>query len=37
MFAVIVPLLLISFLVGIIALGGWDAALAPVQLNAPQH
>jgi Na+/proline symporter len=35
-FAVIVPLLLISFLVGVIALGGWDAALAPVQLNAPQ-
>ncbi|MBW4465336.1 MAG: Na+/proline symporter [Pegethrix bostrychoides GSE-TBD4-15B] len=35
-FAVILPLLLVSFGVGVIALGGWDAALAPVQLNAPQ-
>jgi Na+/proline symporter len=34
-FVVIVPLLLISFVVGVIALGGWDAALAPLQLNAP--
>ncbi|MFM7425543.1 MAG: sodium:solute symporter family transporter [Elainella sp.] len=34
-FVVIVPLLLLSFGVGVIALGGWQAALAPVQLNAP--
>lgn len=35
-FVVIVPLLLISALVAVIALGGWQTALEPVQLNAPQ-
>nr|RNJ69256.1 MAG: Na+/proline symporter [Leptolyngbya sp. IPPAS B-1204] len=35
-FVVIVPLLLVSFAVAIVALGGWQAALEPVQLNAPQ-
>jgi Na+/proline symporter len=35
-FIVIVPLLVISALVAVIALGGWQAALAPVQMNAPQ-
>lgn len=35
-FVVIVPLLLISLLVGFVALGGVDTALAPVQLNAPE-
>lgn len=34
-FVVIVPLLLISFGVALLALGGWDAALEPVRLNAP--
>ncbi len=34
-FVVIVPLLLISFGVGLFALGGWQAAMAPVQLNSP--
>jgi Na+/proline symporter len=34
-FVVIVPLLLISFGIGVMALGGWQAAMAPVQLNAP--
>lgn len=35
-FVVIVPLLLISLIVAVMALGGWQAALEPVQLNAPQ-
>lgn len=35
-FIVIVPLLLLSAIVAILALGGWQAALDPVQLNAPQ-
>ncbi len=35
-FAVILPLLLVSFGVGLLALGGWDAALAPVRLNTPE-
>lgn len=35
-FVVIVPLLLASLLVAVVALGGWQAALAPVQLDAPQ-
>ena len=34
-FVVIVPLLLISFAVALLSLGGWSAAIAPVQLNAP--
>ncbi|GAB4458313.1 MAG: hypothetical protein OHK0037_01980 [Elainellaceae cyanobacterium] len=35
-FAVMVPLLLISFGVALVAMGGWEAALQPVRLNAPQ-
>ena len=35
-FAVMVPLLLVSFIVSMVALGGWQAAIAPVQLNAPE-
>jgi Na+/proline symporter len=35
-FLVMVPLLLVSLLVAVMALGGWEAALAPVQLKAPQ-
>ncbi|MFQ3618194.1 MAG: Na+/proline symporter [Cyanobacteriota bacterium] len=35
-FAVMVPLLLVSFIVALVAMGGWEAALQPVQLNAPQ-
>lgn len=35
-FAVMVPLLLVSFGVALAAMGGWDAALQPVRLNAPQ-
>lgn len=35
-FVVIVPLLLLSFAVAVIALGGWGAAIAPVQAAAPQ-
>lgn len=35
-FAVMVPLLLVSFGVALVAMGGWDAALQPVRLNAPQ-
>lgn len=35
-FAVIVPLLLISVGVSVVALGGWGAALEPVRLNAPE-
>ncbi|WP_205369964.1 sodium:solute symporter family transporter [Thermoleptolyngbya sp. PKUAC-SCTB121] len=35
-FAVMVPLLLVSFLVALAAMGGWEAALQPVRLNAPQ-
>jgi Na+/proline symporter len=34
-FAIVVPLLLISFGVVVVALGGWGSAIAPVQLNAP--
>lgn len=35
-FLVIVPLLLVSAIVAVIALGGWQTALEPVQINAPQ-
>lgn len=35
-FAVIVPLLLLSFAVAVVALGGWGAAVAPVRDAAPQ-
>jgi Na+/proline symporter len=35
-FLVMVPLLLVSLLVAVVALGGWQAALAPVQVNAPE-
>jgi Na+/proline symporter len=35
-FAVMLPLLLISFGVAVVALGGWGDALNPVQLKAPQ-
>lgn len=35
-FAVIVPLLLLSFAVTVVALGGWGAAVAPVRDAAPQ-
>lgn len=35
-FAVIVPLLLLSFAIALVALGGWGAALAPVAQTAPQ-
>jgi Na+/proline symporter len=35
-FVVIIPLLVISLIVAIVALGGWDAALQPVQLQAPE-
>jgi Na+/proline symporter len=35
-FAVMVPLLLVSFIVSMVALGGWQAAIAPVQLNTPE-
>lgn len=35
-FAVMVPLLLVSFVVALVAMGGWEAALQPVRLNAPQ-
>ncbi|HEY9643002.1 MAG TPA: hypothetical protein V6C57_21110 [Coleofasciculaceae cyanobacterium] len=35
-FAVMLPLLLISFGVALAALGGWGSALAPVQLKTPQ-
>ncbi|MEO0488633.1 MAG: Na+/proline symporter [Cyanobacteria bacterium J06659_2] len=35
-FVIIVPLLLLSFAVAVIALGGWGAAIAPVQDAAPQ-
>lgn len=34
-FSVMVPLLLISFGIALVALGGWEAALEPVRLNAP--
>lgn len=34
-FAVIVPLLIVSLIVAVVALGGWQTALAPVQLDAP--
>ena len=35
-FAVIVPLLLLSFAIALIALGGWGSAIAPVTQAAPQ-
>ncbi|MCU0526562.1 MAG: Na+/proline symporter [Elainella sp. Prado103] len=35
-FVVMVPLLVLSLIVAVVALGGWQMALAPVQLNAPQ-
>ncbi len=35
-FAVIVPLLLIAFGVAVVGLGGWSAAIAPVQQSAPE-
>ncbi|HEY9762336.1 MAG TPA: Na+/proline symporter [Trichocoleus sp.] len=35
-FAVIVPLLLLSFGIAVFALGGWGSAIAPVQQSAPQ-
>ncbi len=35
-FVVIVPLLLASFAIAVTALGGWQAAIAPVLANAPQ-
>lgn len=35
-FAVMVPLLLVSFIASMVALGGWQAAIAPVHLNAPE-
>ncbi len=34
-FAIIVPLLAALFIAGIVALGGWDAAMAPVRESAP--
>ncbi|WP_008317960.1 sodium:solute symporter family transporter [Leptolyngbya sp. PCC 6406] len=35
-FALIVPLLLLSFGVVVVALGGWEAAIAPVLQSAPE-
>ncbi len=35
-FVVIIPLLIISLIVSVVALGGWEAALQPVQLKAPE-
>lgn len=35
-FLVMVPLLMVSVMVAVVALGGWQAAFAPVQVNAPQ-
>ncbi|HIK43643.1 MAG TPA: Na+/proline symporter [Leptolyngbyaceae cyanobacterium M65_K2018_010] len=35
-FAVIVPLLLLSFAIAVMALGGWHSALAPVSQTAPE-
>lgn len=35
-FAVMLPLLLLSFIVAVFAMGGWGAAIAPVQVKAPQ-
>ena len=35
-FVVIVPLLLLSFGVALVALGGWDSAIAPVTQTAPE-
>ena len=35
-FMVIVPLLLLSFAIALIALGGWGTAIAPVSQTAPQ-
>ncbi len=35
-FMVIVPLLLLSFAIALMALGGWGAAIEPVTQNAPQ-
>jgi Na+/proline symporter len=35
-FFVIIPLLIICLIVSVIALGGWEAALQPVQIKAPE-
>jgi Na+/proline symporter len=35
-FVVIVPLLLLSFAIAVVALGGWDTAIAPVTETAPE-
>lgn len=35
-FAVIVPLLLLSFAIAVVALGGWNSAVAPITQSAPQ-
>ncbi|HSM82357.1 MAG TPA: Na+/proline symporter [Nodosilinea sp.] len=35
-FAVIVPLLLLSFAIAVVALGGWGTAIAPVTQTAPE-
>jgi Na+/proline symporter len=35
-FAVIVPLLLLSFGIAVVALGGWGSAIAPIQQSTPQ-
>lgn len=35
-FVVIVPLLILSLIVAVVGLGGWETALAPVQQNAPE-
>lgn len=35
-FVVIIPLLIVSLIVAVVALGGWEAALQPVQIKAPE-
>ena len=35
-FVVIIPLLIISLIVAVVALGGWEAAIQPVQIKAPE-
>ena len=35
-FVVIIPLLIICLIVSVVALGGWEAALQPVQIKAPE-
>ena len=35
-FVVIIPLLIVSLIVAVVALGGWEAALQPVQTKAPE-